>query len=371
MTTKNSTLAASSVMSQEPASRSLRQLGWQRLKRDRVGFVSLWIVMGFILLAIGGWSGLVASDWRNEVAKSYAPPTLFKNYGPGYVELSADNIDNMKAVDAEGMADASAAASANAATGLSAADDPLASVMAEVQTNAAQYQVADVKLAETLPLGADQRGRDVLQKVLQGTSTSLLVGLVGALCAITIGTVLGAFAGYFGRKVDDCLMWFYSVFTSIPDMLLLLAFAAVLGRGVDVIIMVFAFTTWTGTFRLVRAEFMKHKSREYVKAADAIGTPHIQRMFRHILPNISHLILVQFSLLTVGLIKSEVILSFLGFGVGVTETSWGSMLAEAPSELVQGYWWQMATVTLFMAVLVTAFSMLTDSLRDALDPKVK
>ena len=92
-------------------------------------------------------------------------------------------------------------------------------------------------------------------------------------------------------------------------------------------------------------------------------------MFRHILPNVSHVILVRMSLLVVGFIKSEVILSYLGLGVGVDEVSWGTMLAEAQSELILGYWWQLAAATLFMAVFVTAFSLMTDALRDALDPE--
>lgn len=166
-------------------------------------------------------------------------------------------------------------------------------------------------------------------------------------------------------------MWFYSIFTSIPDMLLLLSFAVVFSRGIDTLIIIFGLTSWTYVFRIMRAEFMKHKDREYIQAADAIGAGHARKMFLHILPNVSHLLLVQFSILTVGMIKSEVVLSFLGFGVSITQTSWGSMLAEVPSELLQGYWWQMVTVTVFMSILVTAFSLLTDSMRDALDPKVK
>ncbi|OWY40145.1 peptide ABC transporter permease [Xenophilus sp. AP218F] len=344
------------------ASKSLWALGWQRLKRDRVGFVSLWIVIAFMLLAVGGWFNLVGGNWNQEVGKPYAPPTWFQAWGPGHVELTADDI---------AKANAHADASAGAAEGLSAADDPLAADMADVEKNAAKYQVADVARADTLAFGADQRGRSVVDKVLKGTATSLFVGFFGALLAVLIGSTLGAIAGYFGRKVDDFLMWFYSVFTAVPDMLLLLAFAAVSGRGLGTIIMVMSFTTWTGTFRLVRAEFMKNRSREYVQAADAIGASHWRRIFIHILPNISHLLLVQFSLLMVGLIKYEVILSFLGFGVGVTQVSWGSILAEVPAELMQGYWWQLAAVVMAMSLLVTAFSMLTDSLRDALDPKVK
>lgn len=348
-----------------PPSRSLWQLGWQRLKRDRIGFAALWIVLAYLLLAVAGSLGLAGSQWREEVAKPNTPPALFKQYGPATVELTAADID-------AAQQHSSPPADASAATGISAEDDPLAADMAAAQATAAKApQAAATLRQDTLLCGSDSRGRDVLQKVIQGTATSLLVGLCGALLAIAAGTLLGAVSGYFGRRVDDLLMWCYSVFTSIPDMLLLLAFSAVMSRGIDTVIMVMALTSWTGTYRLMRAEFMKHKCREYVQAADAIGAGHRSRMFRHILPNVSHLLLVQFSILTVALIKYEAILSFLGFGVSVTQTSWGSMLAEAPAELLQGYWWQMAAVTLFMSVLVTAFSMLTDSLRDALDPKVK
>ncbi len=116
---------------------------------------------------------------------------------------------------------------------------------------------------------------------------------------------------------------------------------------------------------------MKHRSREYVRAAEAIGASHSVRMFRHILPNISHVILVRMSLLVVGFIKAEVILSYLGLGVRVDQVSWGTMLAEAQNELILGHWWQLVAATLFMAVFVTAFSLMADALRDALDPKLR
>jgi peptide/nickel transport system permease protein len=121
----------------------------------------------------------------------------------------------------------------------------------------------------------------------------------------------------------------------------------------------------------VRAEYIKHRNREYVKAAEAIGATHLTRMFVHILPNVSHVILVQLSLFTVAFIKAEVILSFLGLGVPVDQVSWGTMLSEAQAELVLGFWWQLVAATVFMAVFVTAFSLFTDALRDALDPKLR
>ncbi|HEY2628416.1 MAG TPA: ABC transporter permease, partial [Usitatibacter sp.] len=141
--------------------------------------------------------------------------------------------------------------------------------------------------------------------------------------------------------------------------------------GILSIVLILSFTGWTGIYRLIRAEYIKHSNREYVKAAQAIGATNLSRMFHHILPNVSHVSLVQLSQYTVGFIKAEVILSFLGFGVPVDQVSWGTMLAEAQNELVIGKWWQLFAAGASMAVLVTAFSLFTDSLRDALDPKLK
>ncbi|AVG17571.1 MULTISPECIES: ABC transporter permease [Chromobacteriaceae] len=335
-------------------SRSLWALGWQRLKRDRIGFACLWIVSGFMLLALCSWVGLIGRGWNAEVAVSYAPPAFL------YQQTHESS-------------QASVAKKAETITGvaLRPEEDPIWAETQAAMKNRDKYVVPEVKKAESLTFGADIRGRDILDKVVKGTSTSLFVGFFGALLSVVIGASLGACAGFLGRKIDDFLMWFYNVFTAMPDMLLLLAFAAVAGRGLGTVILVLSLTSWPGTFRLVRAEFIKLRSREFVQAADAIGASSARRMFVHILPNVSHLLLVQFSLLMVGLIKYEVILSFLGFGVDVRQVSWGSMLSEVPEELMQGYWWQLAMVVVFMSLLVTAFSMLTDSLRDALDPKVK
>jgi peptide/nickel transport system permease protein len=249
------------------------------------------------------------------------------------------------------------------ASGLAAtAVAPVAAAAAEKKT----------ERAATLPFGGDKWGRDVLSKVIQGSETSILVGFAAAIVATIIGTVLGALAGYYGGWVDDLLNWFYSIFSAIPYLLLILAIAAVLKqKGVLTIVLILGLTGWASIFRLVRAEYMKHKAREYVQAATAIGASNWRKMFVHIFPNISHVALVQLSLHVVLFIKSEVILSFLGFGVPVDTVSWGSMLNEAQSELILGKWWQLTAATLFMAVLVTAFSLFTDALRDALDPKLK
>jgi peptide/nickel transport system permease protein len=221
-------------------------------------------------------------------------------------------------------------------------------------------------------MGGDRLGRDVMDKAIKGTQVSVFVGVLAALVATFLGTLLGALGGYFGGKIGDFLEWLYNVIEAIPNILLIFAIAAALNqRGVANVVLILGLTGWAGMYRQVRSEFIKHRSREYVRAAEAIGASHFSRMFRHILPNISHVVLVRMSLLVVAFIKAEVILSYLGLGVPVDQVSWGTMLAEAQSELILGHWWQLAAATLFMAVFVTAFSLMADAARDALDPKLR
>ncbi|HBZ04865.1 MAG TPA: peptide ABC transporter permease, partial [Massilia sp.] len=249
--------------------------------------------------------------------------------------------------------------------------DPLAEELEALKRDVARSH-PPVEKALTLPFGADKWGHDILKKTIKGGETSIVVGLVAAFVAVALGTLFGALSGFYGGFIDDLFNWFYSVFTSIPSILMILAVAAVLQqKGVTTIVLILGLTGWTGPYRLIRAEYIKHKAREYVMAADAIGASNWRKMFSHIFPNVSHVALVQVSILVVGFIKAEVILSFLGFGVPVGTVSWGSMLNEAQNELILGKWWQLAAAAGAMALLVTAFSLFTDALRDALDPKLK
>jgi len=323
---------------------------WGRFRKDRVGVVSLLIVLGFLLLIAAAAVGLVAKNWQQELGVPNAPPGFV---GPRAAE-QASVIEAPKGPNVD-LSDI----------------DPLAPRYKEWDERAKQYKTEESPRAQTLPLGGDRLGRDVLSKAVKGTQISVFVGVLAAVLAALIGTLLGALAGFFGRKLGDFIEWVYNVFTAIPDILLIFAFAAVLGRGVGTVVMILGLTGWTGIYRQVRAEFMKHSGREYVRAAEAIGASTTARMFRHILPNVSHVILVRMSLLVVGFIKAEVILSYLGLGVPVDQVSWGSMLQEAQAELILGHWWQLAAATAFMCVFITAFSLMADALRDALDPKLR
>ena len=328
-------------------------LAWRRFERDRLGLACLVVVLIYGAVMAASAAGWIVRDWSEEVAVTYAPPTFLGPEAPRAAPAAVAETAPQGAREDYGIA------------------DPLADDLAEIAKELAGVSATETRAA-TLAFGADKWGRDVLKKAVKGTETSLFVGLVAAALAAFLGTLFGALAGYQGGWIDDFFNWLYSVFTSIPYLLLVLSVAAVVNqKGVLTVILILGLTGWTGIFRLIRAEYMKHRVREYVLAADAIGASAARRMFVHILPNVSHVVLVQLSLHVVLFIKSEVILTFLGFGVGVDTVSWGSMLAEAQSELILGKWWQIAAATFAMALLVTAFSLLTDALRDALDPRLK
>jgi len=330
---------------------------WRRFRADRVGMASLGVVLLFGVLVLLAGAGVVAANWQTEIGVPNAPPHFV---GPApRTSAAAIAAPQGPRVDLSDV-------------------DPLAPRYAEWDARARQFSAAETERAETLPFGGDRLGRDVLAKAVKGAEISILVGVSAALLATMIGTVLGALAGFFGGRVGDALEWLYNVFTSIPGILLIFTFAAVFNRADSVIqkgvwstVIILGLSGWTGIYRLVRAEFLKHAVREYVRAAEAIGASAASRMFRHILPNVSHVVLVQLSIHVVGFIKAEVILSYLGLGVSVDQVSWGTMLAEAQGELILGHWWQLAAATAFMAVFVTAFSLMTDALRDALDPKLR
>ena len=367
---------------EQQTSPGLWRLAMRRLKADRIAMLSLLVLLCYFIILVLSMTGVIASNWNKEVAVSYAPPTFIgadqntqdSAKKAATVEALPENpVDPLKDVIKELNTEIATEQASGGAIDYYGIQDPLAEDMKAIDQQLGGHLLdQQSELKQTLPFGAEKWGQDVVLKTIKGAETSIIVGLISALLAVVIGTFLGAIAGYFGGWVDDVLNWFYNIFTSIPYLLLVLAIAAVLQqKGILSIVLILGLTGWTGVFRLIRAEYMKHNSREYVLAAKAIGVSNTRRMFVHIFPNVSHIALVQMSILVVAFIKSEVILSFLGFGVPVGVVSWGSMLNEAQSELILGKWWQLVAASVAMAVLVTAFSMFTDALRDALDPKLK
>lgn len=220
------------------------------------------------------------------------------------------------------------------------------------------------------PLGSDNLGRDVAQRLIQGTRIAFHVGIITSLIAIPLGVLLGCLGGYCGGRVDSLVVWLCATVAAMPGLLFILAIAMVVGQGLLGVYLGIGLTTWVSVCRNVRAEVIKHRERAYVQAARVLGYGHGRVMFRHILPNVAHIVLIAFSIRFPASVATEVFISFLGIGVQ-GEPSWGIMINNARLRLWQGVWWEMTFVTLAIFVLVLAFNHLADALRDLLDPALR
>jgi ABC-type dipeptide/oligopeptide/nickel transport system permease subunit len=221
-----------------------------------------------------------------------------------------------------------------------------------------------------LLLGTDMLGRSVTFKVIQGIRVALSVGLITAFLSAPIGIFFGLVSGYFGGWVDDLIVWFITTLSSIPNILLLIAISYSLGRGMTAVYIALTATSWISLARILRGEVLKHKQREYLVAAESIGVGHTSRIFKHLLPNVTHQIILSMTFMVEMAIRSEVLLSYLGLGVQ-NLPSWGKMIDDAKGELSTGVWWQFAGATVAMFFLMVAINILGDYLRDALDPRAQ
>ena len=219
-------------------------------------------------------------------------------------------------------------------------------------------------------LGTDSLGRSVALRLVQGTRIAFHVGIVTSLIAIPLGVLLGLLGGYLGGKTDSLVLWLSATVASMPGLLFILAISLVVGQGLLGIYLGIGLTTWVGTCRTIRAEVMKRRDRAYVQAAKTLGYSPLRIMFRHILPNVAHIVLIQFSIRFPSAVSTEVFISFLGIGVQ-GEPSWGIMINNARLRLWQGVWWEMTFTTLAIFFLVLVFNHLADALRDRLDPALR
>jgi len=297
-------------------SQSMWAVAWRRLRRSKLVMVCLGIIIVYCAIASGVALGLVAGDWDKTVGPRYQGPTWQQ------------------------------------------------------------------------PFGTDIEGRSVLKKTLYGAKISLTVAIVASGISICIGVPLGAIAGYFGRWIDELIVWLYSTLQSIPYIILIMAFAFVLRdkvidfsflgidrqiklTGITAVYLAIGLTGWVGLCRLIRGEVIKHKQRDYVIAAKAFGASDLYVIFRHIIPNVFHIVIIVFSLRFVSFIHAEVILSFLGLGAKEA-ASWGVMIDDARQVIAgKGVWWEFAAATAAILVISLALNIVGDALRDALDPKLK
>ena len=217
--------------------------------------------------------------------------------------------------------------------------------------------------------GTNIIGQDIFARAIYSTRTAFEVGLVVAIGATLLGALLGAVSGFFSATwVDEVVIWLMGVLDSVPFILLVAAIAYSLQGSPWSMHIAMVATFWIGTARLVRGEVIKLKGQEFVESAHAIGLGRMTIIFRHILPNTFHILLVQATISFVAAIKSEVILSFLGLGVK-DGMSWGLMISESTFEVLAGYFNNFITASVLMFGLVMAFNMFSDALQDALDPR--
>ncbi|MDQ2786674.1 MAG: ABC transporter permease [Chloroflexota bacterium] len=220
-------------------------------------------------------------------------------------------------------------------------------------------------------LGTDRNTRDVYARLIVGARVSLSVGFTAVLIIMSVGTALGAIAGFFGGWVDALIMRFTDILLSIPQILLLIAAAALFTASLKTTVIVIGLTSWPGAARLVRGQFLSLRNQEFVTAARAIGATPAQIIRRHLFPNTLAVIIVEATLWLSSAILLEAALSYLGLGVQIPTPSWGNMLQQGQTELLNGAWWLTLFPGLAIFITVLAFNLMGDGLRDALDPRLR
>lgn len=235
-------------------------------------------------------------------------------------------------------------------------------------------------------LGTDKAGQDVFYIALKSVRTGLVIGTLTTLIVTPFAILFGVLAGYFGGWVDDLIQYVYTTLSSIPDILLIAAAMLIFQIGLSqketivsaderlvYLCVILGITSWTGLCRLIRAEVFKLREIEYVQAADAFGVGRAKILFRHLVPNVMHIVLISIILRFSGLVLAEAVLAYVGIGVDPSMQSWGNMINQARFELAREpvVWWSLLAAFVFMLGLVLPANVSGDAVRDALDPRLR
>ena len=360
---------------QAPArSTSLSRMAWQRFCRNKLSVASLVVIGLFVLMALLGY--LITPDHTPYCNQQYLELATLKPFtriqftyvDDGLPKPSGNPIGTMlhgrplglTAIPTYAATPVGDSLDIEAYTGSTPNHGPLRRV--------ARSQVVS-QGTRLFPLGTDGYGRDVLSMIIIGSRVSLSVGFIAVLIALLIGITLGALAAYYGGWVDNLITWFINVVWSIPTVLLVIAITFALGKGFWQVFIAVGLTMWVDIARVVRGQVYSIKEKEYVEAARALGLGTFRTIFRHILPNITGAIIVVAASNFASAILLEAGLSFLGIGVQPPMPSWGTMVKENYSYILLDSAHLALLPGLAIMLLVLAFMLLGNGIRDALDIK--
>jgi peptide/nickel transport system permease protein len=233
--------------------------------------------------------------------------------------------------------------------------------------------------APSLWFGTDLFGHSIFWETIYGARVALEITILASVLSIGIGLVLGVVAGYFGGWVDSLIIWLFTTVSSVPWILLVIAMIYALETyskledlmgGIFPVIIALGLTDWVGLCRLIRGEVLSIREQDFVTAARAAGLTNTRLLFRHVMPNVMHIVIITFSLGAVGYMQAEVVLSFIGLGVS-GRPSWGRMIDDAKLDLLRGVWWPATAATVAIFIICLALNILGDIFRDALDPRLR